>query len=260
MDAAAGGGEERVNGEVESPGGGERTGRRCTATSKRTGERCKRAAAPGRSVCAMHGGKSPSGPAHPAFRHGRYSAALPARLGDRYRAALGDPELLALRDELALVDARLDELLRRVGAGVHGAAWREAVAALADLRRALATGPPAAVRLALHDLGAALDAGAAEGQVWAEIGAQLDRRVRLAEAERRRLLDTRAVLSAEEAMALLAALAEVVVETVDDPAALARINEAIRRLAEGQGPLAPRLLRFPRRGDTAHDSHAARGH
>lgn len=33
--------------------------RRCTAKSKQSGERCKRAAIVGGTVCAMHGGKSP---------------------------------------------------------------------------------------------------------------------------------------------------------------------------------------------------------
>ena len=33
--------------------------RRCTATAKSTGERCKRAAVRGSNVCSMHGGKAP---------------------------------------------------------------------------------------------------------------------------------------------------------------------------------------------------------
>ena len=33
--------------------------RRCTATAKSTGERCKRAAVKGGNVCSMHGGKAP---------------------------------------------------------------------------------------------------------------------------------------------------------------------------------------------------------
>lgn len=34
--------------------------RRCTATSKRSGERCRKPAIVGGTVCAMHGGKSPA--------------------------------------------------------------------------------------------------------------------------------------------------------------------------------------------------------
>jgi hypothetical protein len=35
------------------------TGRHCTALSKTTGERCKRAPAPGAFVCNVHGGNAP---------------------------------------------------------------------------------------------------------------------------------------------------------------------------------------------------------
>ena len=83
--------------------------KRCTAKSKRSGERCKRAASLGRNVCAIHGGKSPRGVASASFRHGRYSKALPHRLLHDFDELRSDPELVSLRDELALVDLRLQE-------------------------------------------------------------------------------------------------------------------------------------------------------
>ncbi|TCL01620.1 hypothetical protein BXY66_2936 [Shimia isoporae] len=45
---------------------------RCTATSKRTGERCKGPAVRGRTVCRFHGagGGAPEGEENGAFRHG----------------------------------------------------------------------------------------------------------------------------------------------------------------------------------------------
>ncbi|CUK08363.1 Periplasmic glucans biosynthesis protein [Shimia thalassica] len=45
---------------------------RCTAKSKRTGERCKGPAVKGWSVCRFHGarGGHGSGKAHPAYKHG----------------------------------------------------------------------------------------------------------------------------------------------------------------------------------------------
>lgn len=46
----------------------------CTATSKRTGERCKRFCAPGKTVCKWHGGASNGAPKgnKNAIRHGAY--------------------------------------------------------------------------------------------------------------------------------------------------------------------------------------------
>lgn len=45
---------------------------RCTATSKRTGERCKGPAVRGWRVCRFHGarGGHPPGKDHPSWRHG----------------------------------------------------------------------------------------------------------------------------------------------------------------------------------------------
>ena len=46
----------------------------CTATSKRTGERCKRFCAPGKTVCKWHGGNSKGAPkgSKRALKHGAY--------------------------------------------------------------------------------------------------------------------------------------------------------------------------------------------
>jgi hypothetical protein len=48
---------------------------RCTATSKRTGERCKGPAVTGWRVCRCHGagGGHPAGKDHPSWRHGMRS-------------------------------------------------------------------------------------------------------------------------------------------------------------------------------------------
>lgn len=83
--------------------------RRCTARSKRSGERCRRWATPGSNVCRMHGGRTPHGPGTGApIKHGLYS---------KYKATLGeltdamyDPELA---EELALTRMLLERLHQR---------------------------------------------------------------------------------------------------------------------------------------------------
>jgi hypothetical protein len=53
---------------------------RCTATSKRTRQRCKAPAVRGWDVCRFHGagGGAPKGQANGAWKHGHYSAAAKA--------------------------------------------------------------------------------------------------------------------------------------------------------------------------------------
>src|SRR4051812_32142589 len=83
--------------------------------------------------CRMHGGATPRGPALPQFKHGRYSRSLPTRLAAQYEAAQSDPVLMELRDEIALNDARLADLLGRVDTGESGSLWGAAAKAHAAL-------------------------------------------------------------------------------------------------------------------------------
>ena len=93
---------------------------RCTATSKRTRERCKRAPSPGWAVCRMHG----AGGGRP-IKHGRYSKVL-GRLRTSYEEALAQESLLDLGPTLALLDVRAGQLLQQVEDGREGA-WQELV-------------------------------------------------------------------------------------------------------------------------------------
>ncbi len=80
----------------------------CKATSKQSGQRCKRAAAKGREVCVIHGGKSPGAP----IKHGRYSKygseKLAAKIEDFKQG-----DALDLSDELATQRALLAEYMTR---------------------------------------------------------------------------------------------------------------------------------------------------
>lgn len=71
---------------------------RCTATSKRTGQRCKAPAVKGWSVCRFHGarGGGPRGERNGAYKHGLHTA-----------------EAVAARRAVS-------ELLRRARAGLAG--------------------------------------------------------------------------------------------------------------------------------------------
>lgn len=79
---------------------------------KKSGSPCRMSAMPN-GRCRLHGGKSPSGIAHPGFKTGRYSKDIPTRLSKGYQAALSDPDLLQLNDEIRLTDSLMSELLER---------------------------------------------------------------------------------------------------------------------------------------------------
>ena len=90
----------------ESPGPYTRCG-----AKKRNGEPCQGAAMPN-GRCRLHGGKTPTGPALPQFKHGRYSKCFKdLALGQRYEECLANGELGELRDEIALVDVMTSRIL-----------------------------------------------------------------------------------------------------------------------------------------------------
>src|SRR3972149_6206199 len=73
--------------------------------------------------CHIHGGKSPSGVASPHFKTGRYSKDMPLHLAARYQQAVHDPQLLSLRDDVAVCESRISELLQRVSTGDERTRW-----------------------------------------------------------------------------------------------------------------------------------------
>jgi hypothetical protein len=158
----------------------------CRAKSKRSQRRCRRHATPGAAVCRMHGGKTPRGSASIHFRTGRHSKFIPARLAAKYRDATKDPELLSLRSELALLDARTAELLGRVDTGESEALWDTLQKEWAAFRRSRALGDVPKMHQAIAALDLLMDRQHTDHAAWREIGEGIEQRRKLVESEQKR--------------------------------------------------------------------------
>lgn len=180
--------------------------------------------------CRLHGGKSLAGIASPAFRHGRYSKHLPTRLAATYEEAAADTELLALREDIALLDARLEDLLARVDTGESGRLWQAAQQAFWKFRAASDSKRPEKMREALIELEHTIGRGVSDYAAWNEITAMLEQRRKLVESERRRLVDMQQMITTERTMVLLAAVVDTVRKHVEDRNALSAIAADIRAL------------------------------
>jgi hypothetical protein len=193
--------------------------RACRRKVSREGERCR-----------FHGGASLKGTASPSFKTGRYSKYLPAGLAARYKDAQKDPELLSLRDDVALLDARLAELVEKLDTGETKDLW----SALRDTYERLTTardqGKTRDMARALLDLGDLIGAGHEQGRVWDSIVALLDQRRRLVESERKRLIEMRQMISSERAMVLVTALIDAVSRRVTDRQVLSQIAADFRTI------------------------------
>jgi hypothetical protein len=188
----------------------------CKAFSRRNQQQCRNHAMKGLQVCRMHGGKTPRGPASANYKDGRHSRFLPSRMFAAYRAAGLNPELMSLRQDLALIDARMIDVLKRVDTGEAGSVWIELQAAWARLGREQARGNVETYKLVYDDVGRLVTKGVGDTAAWREIGELIDQRRKLVESEQRRLTLAHEMISRDQAMALLGQVVDILRRRIPD--------------------------------------------
>jgi len=192
----------------------------------------------------MHGGKTPRGIASPSFKHGRYSQDLPARLQESYRQALEDDQRLALEDEIAVVDARLRDLLARVDTGEAGLVWRRLQDTFADFTAANRANDREEMAAALNELGRLIGRGNADYAAWHEVNNMLALRMRLTESERKRIMEAQQFVTVDKLMVYTAAVSDAIKQAVTRNITDTRLRSII--LADA----ADELRRLLTRGDS----------
>jgi hypothetical protein len=202
----------------------------CRAKSKRSQERCKRWATPGREVCRMHGGRTLVGLAAPRLKTGRYSTFLPIRLAAEYERATHDPELLAMRHELAVVDIRIKDLLRRVDTGEPGGLWHHIRAAWQTVKYAKAEGRSLLQTRAAVELDGLLAQAVDDYAAWHEIIHVIEQRRKLVESEAKRLVAMQQMMSKEEAMLWLSVVVAILKRHITDRETLQKISLDLKAL------------------------------
>lgn len=214
----------------------------------RSGEPCKTAPVTGRARCRMHGGAQPVGIASANTVHGRYSKHLPTRMTAAYHDALADPDLIVLRGESAVLEARLADLLSRVDTGEAGELWLKMSAAATAFTAASRAGQSAEALQAARDMADLAGKGKSDWMSWSDVLRTVEALRRVKESERRRIESAHNVLTADRAMLLVAALTDAVRRHVSDRKTLDLIGREIGRLVDsgpggdvnGAGPRGPR--------------------
>lgn len=219
--------------------------RQLCGAKTRSGKPCQNAPIAGAKRCKFHGGKSLGGIASPTYVHGRRSKFIPQRLHARYHEALEDKELVSLRDDIALVEARLADVLLRVDTGESGSAWLGVQSSLVEFE--LTQNP-----IALSVLRQSIARGLSDYAAWEEVKQILEQRRRLVGDERKHVLETGRFITIEQIMLWVGALANeirsVVMQAVEDEQLrrrlLSGIQGAFTRLANFSQP-ASRALPQP---------------
>lgn len=186
--------------------------------------------------CRLHGGASLKGLAAPGYRHGKRSKYLPTGLRAHYEAALNDSELTTMRDDLALLDARIGFLLERLGTGESQTRWSEARAAYGDLKAATGSKNVPAMLAALESLGGLLEQGTGDERDWSELLNTIERKRRVAATEVKRIVMKHHVLTEERAYELLRWVLTTVKTHVTDRTVLAAMALDFERVLAGGPP------------------------
>ena len=207
----------------------------CEAKSKRTGEQCKRYTDEGKRVCSIHGGKTPSGTASPHYRTGRYSKHLPARLSGQYEASKNDPALLELREDIALIDSRLSDLIKRVDTGESGQIWKDLVETYSELDIAIRKKDSIMMGAMLTELNRLIIQGKDDYRAWSEIHEVIEQRRRLVESERKRISEAKSSLTIDQAMLMISALTDIIRTHVTDRKILSAITADVDKLIMVEG-------------------------
>ena len=195
--------------------------------------------------CRKHGGSVKRGAEHHCFVHGRASGLyknLPKRFRAAYMASLKDDDLLSMRADIAVSDARMAELADRLDTGESGSRWGQISVLAASLLEEAAEDDPKPDRfksLALQ-LNQLCTAQTADDQSWRELKSTSQHRGKLVDTERQRLKDLHAYMTAEECLAIVARIADSIVRHVDDKRALSAILTEIQA-ATGNTDLARHL-------------------
>lgn len=202
----------------------------CQAKCKSTGNQCRRRAVDGKRVCTVHGGLSLGGAASPSFKTGAYSKYLPKRLLDTYQEGLSNPKLLELKDQISLIDTRIVEQLQKMDTGESGMTWQLLKEAFAELQQAIQDDDANKRNSSVAIIGRLIDVGNKDIEIWEAIYEGVEMRRKLAESERRAMLQAEQMLTLSEAMSMIGAILVGVKEHVKDRAALAAINAHVAKI------------------------------
>lgn len=217
--------------EKTNPRVGPKGQRLCNARN----DTCEGWAMKGSTKCRKHGGATPRGLASKNLKHGRHSKALPHRLVARYKAALGDPDLLSLSSEIAVMDSLIDERLRLMDEETSAQIWRRLEAKATEFSQAREAKEADKMKTAMEDLLDLIYAGAQQRQNEKDLVVMLDSRRRLVESQRKALIESEQTMTYDQVMTLFTAVIAAVRENVKNPLELVSIQKEFTRITSQIG-------------------------
>ena len=216
---------------------------------KKTGQQCGKPSIRHHDRCKTHGGALTKqiGPANPNWRGGvsadrkpgRWTEMLAEPLRDAYIRALRDPDILSLESEIALIDVRLDELVKRTGAHAE---WSEVKRLVDHAKLAFVKQDKEGFAHAFGELEMLANGQYDNDRAWKAVTELTDRRRILVESERRRLVEQNMFMTREEAAQYGTALLQIVMRRVTDRETLMAIANDWREVMDAGRRVRPTTI------------------
>lgn len=160
---------------------------------------------------------------------------VPLSLLDRFETYITDASMLDMRNEIALIDTRISELVERLDQEdrVSDDAMDRLRRSLRLLKRYISENREKGINRMLSEMSTILAIGSTQADQWAEIVNLINERRRVVEFEHKRMQATHQMITAEQAMALMAAVIDTIKRNVRDREILVAISEDVAKLLAG---------------------------
>jgi hypothetical protein len=165
--------------------------------------------------CKYHGGKTPVGIEAKNTKHGRYSKYIPVALMEKYRHAEEDTDLMSLKGEMALVTARLYELVEKIEDTAGKIPYSELLRQYERFKMAERAGQDNAEYLKL-EFEAMLVSIKEDMKIWDEVAHMVNVKRRLVDSEQKKMKQMSQYVEVDRVMLLFGALMDIVVNEIEE--------------------------------------------
>jgi len=181
--------------------------------------------------CRLHGGKSCRGFANPNTRTGRYSRDLPTRVAARYESALADPQLLSVRDDIALLQGAIADIMAEMKEAESAPDLDQILGSVERITAEWRSWEWTRMSAELDALKAAIVGKRSQRTALREIRELIREKASLVQQQHRMMADREQLITVEQYLLGMRALGSAVRRLVDDPVKLRAIDGEFRRLA-----------------------------
>lgn len=196
--------------------------------------------------CRIHGGGAARGITNPKTTSGRYSLDLPTKVAARYESALSDPNLLSVRDDIALLQAAIADVMGEIKVAESRPDFDAILESVEEMAGNWQTWDWTRMNAELDKLRGLIVNKQSQRGAMREIRELIKEKASLVGQENKMLVDREQMITVEQYLMGMRALGSAVRRLVDDPRVLRSIDVEFRRLATVPSP-----RKYPDSGDEA---------